>query len=112
MTAPSASFRSGRRPGSWRRAPLSWFTALCLVSGLLHVWQHHSGHGDHDGHDGHFEPETSDLCQLADNPWTDLAPGPCAIGRAGRLLLAVPEPAAVIVASPAALPPIRAPPVA
>ena len=137
----TASARIGHpgypRLGALRRPRVSLFAALCLVSGWLHVWQHHSAHeapapgrahaalahalahehgGDcvHDeprpAHgDGHFDSETSDLCELADNPWVDL-PRPPDAAPAPSVARAGPPPDGGAVARPATAPPIRGPP--
>lgn len=140
MTAPARIGASGYpRLGALRRPRVSLFAALCLVSGWLHVWQHHSAHeepalggahaalahahalahehGEDCAHeeprrthrDGHFDSETSDLCQLADNPWVDMPLPPDAAwtlsaSRAG------PPPSGAAVARSAIVPPIRGPP--
>ena len=152
MTAPARIAPPGYpRLGALRRPRVALFAALCLVSGWLHVWQHHSAHEEHGlggaraalahaqalahehrahehrapahehgedcapgeprrTHDGgHFDSETSDLCQLADNPWVDLPPPPDA-ARAPWGSRAAPPPSGAAVARPAIVPPIRGPP--
>lgn len=108
VLAPTSA-RRPRRRAAFARRRTSWFAALCLVLGWLHVWQHRAEHDDDDH--GHFESEAGEnVCQLADTPWTDVPAAPCAPDYAADSRRAAPTPAAATGASPADRPPIRAPP--
>ena len=119
--------RAGAKPrrAAFARQWMSWFAALCLVLGQLHVWQHRVGHDDDHFDPGHFDPGHSDrdhshaghsdtrageACQLADTPWTDIPAAFCAPGDAAGPQRVSPAAAAAAGASPAGTPPIRAPP--
>jgi len=108
------------RRAAFARRWMSWFAALCLVLGQLHVWQHRVGHDDDHfdpghsdrdhSHAGHSDTRAGDACQLADTPWTDIPAAFCAPGDAAGPQRVSPAAAAAAGASPAGTPPIRAPP--
>ena len=114
--------RAGAKPrrAAFARQWMSWFAALCLVLGQLHVWQHRVGHDDdhfdlghsdpEHSHSGHSDARAGEACQLADTPWTDIPAAFCAPGDAAGPQRVSPAASAAAGASPAGTPPIRAPP--